>query len=569
MNILLTNNHVTFSLEEGESNEPFLKIKEAVSYNQELYNMQKKYPELKDFSWDNVKQVKRLATVTRVPSFQHYAAYKYNKLVGNADVYFNPFFKVWINRKPQFGRRFNAYQMWNGRKSHFNVRKNSKNLKLRSGWFRRVYKFIIENYPEVEFNLYDERTNTVQFNMERVYDVGKFTFRDYQSEVLDTIIDSLEDVDSYGQLFTNVCVSLATNTGKTPLIGGIVKNLKDPKVLIPFHKKELVAQGVYDYMVSMDIQDLCVICSDKSKKYIIDYLKSKGIDKQPHWNEFGDIVLIMIPTYMSRFKRGTYSDDHLKEYTCGIFDECETFTAKTYTDFIDLTELGLKIGLSGTPLSSDDIARNFKVVDLFGSPRYTISNNENMDRGISQRPHVRFYKVDGKRWDSDIEGCTKAQKYIYRNDYRIDKLIQALRKRPDDQTVIYFGHAQIVDGEYLYDQLKQRMPEASIAITHGQDLNTIEKIQQFLEGNIQFLIVNFIIKRGINIKNIQHIVNWEATANRVNLEQGIIGRAIRLDGLSDIVYISDFRDNYGIYTAYSNIRYETYDMEQHGCVMLT
>lgn len=97
---------------------------------------------------------------------------------------------------------------------------------------------------------------------------------------------------------------------------------------------------------------------------------------------------------------------------------------------------------------------------------------------------------------------------------------------------VYFVYNRVNDIEKLFIKLKDLVPEASIDIIHGQmSPRQIENIMlDFIEGKIDILLATTIIETGMDIKNVNTIVVYDA--DHMGLSQlyqlkGRIGRGYR------------------------------------------
>lgn len=577
MVIKLTNNYTTFELEQGESNECLQVIGKSLKYNPFLTTLRRKNPELfEEEDWSHPQFLRDIATKIHSEKYQNYLSYLYNEARGADTLYFNPFIR-WRdeNGDIQYGKEFLPHEMWNGETRYFQIRANSRKLKTWSGWFRRIYKFLVKKYPDMPLYVQDKRTEEVKFKKEFISKFGKYSLREYQTDIAKKVIDTLTDNDNLGHYFNAVCLDLATNTGKTPVIGALINNFTDDtSVIIPVDKQDLFIKMVEDLAIDIGVESLGLIISDQVKTKVNKLCKKiPELKDRLKYNSFERITLVMMPTFISRIKRGEYSADILNGYDVGIFDECHLAVSPSYLDFIKYGNFRLRIGLSGTPYDHYDKHRNYEVLGLFGESRYTISNAENMDRGVSLVPYVKMWNVEGGCYPVKVDGKyldnedTKEQCRYY-NGARFRRLYDAVTWLKNKQTLVYFGYAEKKYGKAVEAFLKHNFPDLSVEYTDGEDIDTWDKVDRFKKNEINILVVNRIFMMGVNIPNIQHFINWESTDNKISIKQAVIGRSIRTNDKDDRVYISDFYDNYGIAKTYSEIRESIYKDESNGCHLI-
>lgn len=580
MVIKLTNNYTTFELEKGESNECLQRIGKSLKYNPFLTTLRRKNPELfQDEDWNYPDFISGIAKKIHSEKYQNYLSYLYNDAIGADSLYYNPFIR-WRdeNGEMNWGKPFLPHEMWDGETRYFPVRANSRKLKTWSGWFRRIYKFLVKNYPDMPLYVQDKRTEEVKFKKEFVSDFGRYKLREYQVDIAKKVISTLTDTENLGHYFNAVCLDLATNTGKTPVIGALINNFTDnTSIIIPVDRQDLFLKMIEDLAIDIGVDSLGLIISDQMKTKVNKLCKNiSGLKEKLSYNSFERITLVMMPTFISRIKRGEYTADTLNGYDVGIFDECHLAVSPSYLDFIKYGNFRLRIGLSGTPYDHYDRHRNYEVLGLFGESRYTISNAENMDRGVSLVPYVKMWEVEGgcypvkigSEYIGDDDEYSEKEKCRYYNGARYSKLFDAITWLKNKQTLVYFGYADIKYGKAVEKYLRYRFPDLTIAYTDGEDPDTWDKVDKFKKNEINILIVNRIFMMGVNIPNIQHFVNWESTDNKVSVKQAVIGRSIRTNDEDDRVYISDFYDNYGIAQTYSEIRKSIYMDESNGCHLI-
>src|SRR5690606_1923899 len=98
---------------------------------------------------------------------------------------------------------------------------------------------------------------------------------------------------------------------------------------------------------------------------------------------------------------------------------------------------------------------------------------------------------------------------------------------------VYFVHNRVQDIERFGERLRELVPEARIAIAHGQmDEDLLERVMlDFLNGEIDVLLCSTIIETGMDIANVNTLIVDEA--DRLGLAQlyqlrGRVGRSNRV-----------------------------------------
>ncbi|WP_311481950.1 transcription-repair coupling factor [uncultured Anaerococcus sp.] len=108
----------------------------------------------------------------------------------------------------------------------------------------------------------------------------------------------------------------------------------------------------------------------------------------------------------------------------------------------------------------------------------------------------------------------------------------AILKEINRNGQVYFVYNRVNDIEKLYLKIKDLVPEASIEIVHGQmSPRQIENIMlDFIEGKIDILLATTIIETGMDIKNVNTIVVYDADLmglSQLYQLKGRIGRGYR------------------------------------------
>src|SRR5699024_185470 len=97
---------------------------------------------------------------------------------------------------------------------------------------------------------------------------------------------------------------------------------------------------------------------------------------------------------------------------------------------------------------------------------------------------------------------------------------------------VYFVYNRVKDIDFIYNQLSDLVPDATIAIAHGQMTSRqLENIMEdFIDGEIDILLSTTIIETGMDIQNVNTIIVYDA--DMMGLSQlyqlkGRIGRSSR------------------------------------------
>lgn len=546
MKLTLLDNHVRA---EGDAKQ--LKyLAEYLSYNNDITAFEKRHVGIK-FDWENEEHLREVAEKTYFEFFQNYLCHKISGKMVN-----------WYQPNPtdstEVGKPFQPWAMSDGYHSVVSIL--GAKAKFRSGLLGHAINFFQDEGIEIE--IVDARSDCPRLTKDAVYSVGKFTAREDQRKIIDNFRQSLLDPTNYGHLFTSILLKLAVNTGKTIIAGLLVSNLENARILMPHREKFLCNRAVVDYM-EMGFE-VGVIAADKKEVKTI--LKERGIDQEPIWG-IAPFTVIMVQTVQARLKKGEITIKDLEYFNLLLADECEQLVGDQTTALIDKCKMPMKLGYSGTPLDSDDGYNRLTVLGLFGSQIYEVTTKDNIENSVSQKPIVHFSlnRMVGVKGLSK----SKAKFHIYTDPERLDIFMDRMLWHLGEgrtQWIVYYGDAQLVHGAWLEQQLRNRLGLlAVIAHVNGETKNRAEIFSQYLAGEVNVLVANSVIKRGVNLPNIRVFFQWESNDNDISVQQAAIGRGTRRDGKNEEFYIEDIYDqgNPDLENA-SRYRANIYNHDSHG-----
>ncbi len=121
----------------------------------------------------------------------------------------------------------------------------------------------------------------------------------------------------------------------------------------------------------------------------------------------------------------------------------------------------------------------------------------------------------------------------YVREYNDDLIREAIRRELNRGGQIYYVHNRVENIEQIASEIKKMVPEASIAIGHGQmSESELEQVMlDFLAGEYDILVCTTIIENGLDISNVNTIII--NNAQRMGLAQlyqlrGRVGRTNRV-----------------------------------------
>ena len=120
--------------------------------------------------------------------------------------------------------------------------------------------------------------------------------------------------------------------------------------------------------------------------------------------------------------------------------------------------------------------------------------------------------------------------YVLEYDSSIIK--RAIEKELDRDGQVYFVYNRVYNIEKIYNELVELIPDANIAIAHGQmSAKNLEKIMEdFVNGDIDILLATTIIETGMDIQNVNTIIVYDSDMmglGQLYQLKGRIGRSSR------------------------------------------
>jgi transcription-repair coupling factor (superfamily II helicase) len=118
----------------------------------------------------------------------------------------------------------------------------------------------------------------------------------------------------------------------------------------------------------------------------------------------------------------------------------------------------------------------------------------------------------------------------YVGEYDERAVAEAVRRELLREGQVFFVHNRIVDIDHVAQGLKQLVPEARIAVAHGQmDEGTLEKVVlDFWEGDYDVLVCTTIIESGIDMPTVNTLIADRADLlglGQLHQLRGRVGRA--------------------------------------------
>lgn len=403
--------------------------------------------------------------------------------------------------------------------------------------------YFSDKYGLIEIGLADKRENLVEFVEDPVFKVGEYTLRNDQQQVLTSIRNMLQDAQS--RLFHTILVDLAVGFGKTILMGALVKNICNYKVVFFFRDRNLCLQAIADYL-EMGFNVGCIVSKPKE---VDKYLEAIGMEERPAYNKVTDFTIVMVQTLQSFLKRGKISEHEFAAVNGVFVDECEEgYTGVKTRAIFDLFKPGIQVGYSGTPLDNPSKAERLLTLSLFGGKVYKVSVAENNQNKVTLPANVKFllHRMDEARIYNSVKYSKIYGVYYSLNRYNLMKEAVLKELEKGRQVMIYTGHAPIEVSKFLYEQMKMDIDFGQIGIGLVTGEVSVESraniYNKFSSYDYRVIIANRVVRRGLNIPEIQTIVNFEATNNKASIIQAVIGRPCRKNGKDESFNVIEFYD---------------------------
>lgn len=424
-----------------------------------------------------------------------------------------------------------------------------------SGWTRTVLAYLQDNEMDVE--IVDMRENLPKWREVALDHVNHRPLRDDQVPVIQGMLNTLHNRKQKGHLFHNILLDIAVNTGKTYLAGAVVRATEDPFFVFPFREKDHATRAVVDYL-EMGFEVRAVLADMSGVKEL---LKLRGIDKKPSTNPEAEITICMVQTVMARVKRGQEPIPFHKVKAI-LFDECDAFTGPQAMEFLSLFKPGAVIGMSGTTTTNPVPSVKCLLRGMFGSERIRVTTKDNVEAGISIRPEVIMHHV-AHHIDEKVP-VGRAKQHALRSNARRDKLLELVRQEIGDgkQVVVYFGNLKIEEGNHVQGMLERAGFDPVMVFGEVEGRALIW--DRFNKREINLLLANRVLKRGVNIPALEVWVQWDTTASETDVVQATIGRGTRRNGDATSFRIHDFMDTgAGMMALNALKRIQAYRKEEH------
>ena len=407
---------------------------------------------------------------------------------------------------------------WDGKKRFI-----SDTGTFRSGLLLKILNHLkkIDCVPEIEFSPSRQQAHAPAT-------FASIPYYDYQDDLIKRAL-----------LLGRATITAPTGSGKTLIMAGLVKSLKDKKMVILFNTKQLLKQ-TYDFL-----KDVCKI-------------KNIGLCFGEGYI-YGDIMLCTVQSIAKVL------DTHLTQAEVLMVDECHEFCSgkKTLAAIEAFPKAAWRYGFTAT-VPSEAIKRH-SLEGALGSVLQSVTTKDLVEKGKLTKPIInvieREYEAGGE--DENLSYLDVYDKYIVFNKERNEKIkniVEEILNGHDKPRILILtkslDHGRTLDNSFKGLQCEFLEGAKSV----GERYESISRFRNHGEGSI--LIGTRILQTGINIEEITHLINARGMRSEIATIQAL-GRALRVSDNKDEVYVYDFLDKEKYLSKHSRERIAHYKKEGH------
>lgn len=406
---------------------------------------------------------------------------------------------------------------------------------------------VINNLPEFEFEIVDNRKNTFEYvpmNLSKKLESINMVPREHQLRCLDAARKNNKGI-----------LRSATGSGKSLIAAMIAAEFNESTII---------------YVIGLDLLQQ------------FHNLFSKIFDEEIGWigNGIVNPKRITIASIWSLgssldFKKTLFLDDEatkelpaslqdkkkilecLKSAKTHIIDECHACTCDTIQSIYKFIDPKRIYGLSGTPYRDD--GSDLLVTSLLGEIIEDVSASELIEKKILTEPIIKFVMVPHQ--NIQVRTYNEVYKeYIVCNEYRNNMILSQSMKLIEKGYKVLVLFKTIDHGKMLLDMFRDK--DVNCDLLNGNDsLDKRNEVKAKLEaGNLDCLIASTILDIGFDAPILSALVLAGAGKSKIRALQRI-GRIIRFHPSKKRCAVVDFMDNCRFLDKHSKIRYETYKQE--------
>jgi len=380
---------------------------------------------------------------------------------------------------------------WNGEKEFF----SSKTGKFGTGLLYSIIEDL--NYLERDFELVDSRSD-ISFGD---YDLEGIEYRPYQKYLVEEALER------------RACIIKApTGSGKTIVMGGLLKALEGKKGIVFFNKKQLLSQ---------------------THKFLTEH----GIDVGVAFGDGVDIKDITLCTIQSVDK---IIMSHLEDSDFIMFDEIHEFAkGKLATKVLkSFPSSSVRIGMTATPPTEK--FSKLSLTSFLGKEIEYVTAEELIEDGYLTPPSIQMITLPDI--DSDkYKGQSYMEiynDYIVESEERNNTIANIAKGITGNHSKVLILTKNLKHAEKLHNLLP-----GSFKLEGKDSLEDRDKtLRSFIDAPGPSIIIGTIIfQTGVDIPELTHLINARGLKSEIATVQAL-GRTLRKHENKSKVFIYDFID---------------------------
>lgn len=358
----------------------------------------------------------------------------------------------------------------------------------------------------VQYTIHDTRKLKLSFG--EIEELKGYTYLPYQREAIAAADNKLDDINFYRGIF-----DMATNAGKSLVMAGILKSLQNYNIAIVITHRAEIFKQLKQLLTDNFGDDVGVITSMTTS--------------------FSKINIAMQKSLINRANSSIEFRVLMSKADVLLLDECHIAKGKGLFRFLKDVKSEAVYFFSGTSIDFAEESDAMKVIGLSGKFLHRISNRELIDSGASRNAKIKFHPIKKMH---NISNYKISYEYnIVRSTERNDKIAEITKGKQSIISVTFVDHAFKIQ-----EHLRKHGIKSSVFHSGSEDRDTL--LEDFINNKIQILICTFVIKEGVNIPNIDVMVNAGGGKSKITIKQMMIGRAVRKKEGSTHVEIHEFDD---------------------------
>lgn len=428
----------------------------------------------------------------------------------------------------------NAWQAMKNSRGHWDgyIKYISQLGDFQIGLLPMICKDLREMEKDIKIEIKDSRLE-LNIKPQMVTKLGDYILRDVQKASLKSFISSTLE----GKPFYIGVMNMATNSGKTLLMASIHESFgRNLRTLVLINNSQIFAQAKKEYPQYLPGEK-------------IGFIQGKDLT-------FHNFNVGMVQTISQKIK---LLRNELSKVDILLVDEADVADNKSFKTVLSyLYNTRIRLGLSGSIYMSSlkkDLVHNMNLRAFFGDEMHIVTKQDMVKKGYSTPVIVKLVKgndhqpkLKTKDWlgtfkaaviDNPIHWELSADRVAYNIIYNRLPAIVVTR---------FISHS-----ESLYKYYKEHTVLKDYNI-YRIDHNTKPKVKEwamekFKHGEIDILIVTYIIKRGINLPIAVYMQNASGSDSEEDISQ-LLGRMERtLEGkkksyVDDLYYYGEYLERH-------------------------